>query len=314
MRLDEVLADFKAGKYAGKIASVRSVLEKEGEDAYKAAKKLLPAIAFCGEFARGHAKSNLVQYNNLLVFDIDHLGGEEMQKTHCGLSADEHILAFWVSPSGNGYKGLIRIAYQNVSSSMSLDSCYKKAFSDATAYFQEHFGIELDTNCSDYSRICYVCWDPQLYINENAQSLVVNCDGLNDEIKKSSSKRTTKEPKTKKAKAAVFKPVNIPGKNAQHDRNRVSSILKFLTKRNLSITYSYDEWLRVGFAIANTFNYDLGEKYFLAFCKLDKGKYDQAACIDKLQECYMKGNGDITLGTIVEMARKKGYKGSSEDS
>lgn len=310
VKLERVLSAFKKGRFASKISEVRKVLETEGEKRYKEAKRGLPAIAFCGEFAGGHAKENLVKHNNLLVFDIDHLSGDEMSQAKAKLEADKFILAFWVSPSGNGFKGLIRMDYQNIPESMGLDPCYKKAFSDVTEYFLEQLGIELDTNCSDFSRICYVCWDTNLYLNDNAEVFTVDCGDVTAEEKKT-VRKTTAAPKVK---STVFKPVNVPGKNAQHDRNMVSAILKYLTKRNLSITRSYDEWLRVGFAIASTFNYDLGVKYFLAFSRLDADKYDESKCIEKLQECYTSGRGDVTLGTIVEMARSKGFKGSSEDS
>lgn len=310
VKLERVLDAFQKGHFASKISEVRSVLEQLGEEKYKEAKRALPAIAFCGEFAGGHAKENLVRYNNLLVFDIDHLSAIEMQKAYFDLASECHILAFWISPSGSGYKGLIRIDYQNIPESIPLDPCYKKAFSDVTNYFQDHFGIELDTNCSDYSRICYVCWDENLYLNDKATPFSVDCSEVTVGDNKKSPRSSSEKPNPK---ALVFKPVNVPGKNAQHDRNVVSAILKYLTKRNLSITRLYDDWLRVGFALANAFNYDLGVKYFLAFSRLDADKYDESKCIEKLQECYTNGRGDVTLGTIVEMARSKGFKGSSED-
>jgi len=308
--LKQVLQDFRSGKYARGISHVRSILESQGDKEYKQAKRALSVIAFCGEFSKGHAKENLVQHNNLLVFDIDHLTTEEMRETYSKLTKDEHILAFWVSPSGNGYKGLVRIIYQHVPEGLSLDPCYKKAFADVTLYFDEQFGIGLDTNCSDFSRICYVCWDEHLFVNEGAVPFVVDCTRLTEEEKKRPLK---KGPENKKAKAIVFKPVNVAGKNSQHDRDVVSSIIKYLSKRDLSITRDYNDWLKVGFAIASTFNYDLGLKYFLALSRLDKGLYDEEACIEKLQECYMNGRGDVKLGTIVELARCKGFKGSSED-
>ena len=307
-----VLDAFKAGLYAKKITGVRNVLEQEGEDAYKEAKKRLPAIAFCGEFMGGHAKDNLVKYNNLLVFDIDHLTEESMKQGFERLVNEEYILAFWVSPSGSGYKGLIRIEYNNIPDGVGLDPCYKKAFSDVKDYFNKNFGLALDSNCSDFSRICYVCWDEHLYLNNKAKRFEVDCSGVIEVEKRRALPQKINEIQNV-TKKEVFKPFNVPGKNTQHDRNVISAILKYLKKRNLSITHSYDEWLRVGFAIANTFNYDLGIKYYKALSQLDKDKYDESKCIEKLQECYTSGRGDVTLGTIVEMARGKGYKGSSED-
>ena len=309
VKLESVLSDFKNGKYADKITEVRTVLEQQGEQKYRDAKKTLPAVAFCGEFVGGHAKDNLIRHNNLIVIDIDHLSSEEMRTVYNKMASDECILAFWVSPSGNGYKGLLRINYKNIPESISLDLCYKKAFVDVCDYLFTRYGIVLDTNCSDFSRICYVCSDENLYVNEKAAPFDVDCSGITSQEKKEVSPLYP----SRRENSLIFKTVNIPGKNSQHDRNVINSILKYLTKRNISITYSYDDWLRVGFAIANTFNYDIGIKYYIAFSKLDSDKYDEAKCIEKLQECYMSGRGEITLGTIVEMARSKGYKGCSED-
>lgn len=313
--LDKVMHDFKYGKYARQIIKVREVLKVYGDEAYKEAKKNLPAIAFCGEFSGGHAKQNLIRYNNLLVFDIDHLSDEEMKTVGNQLANENKVMAFWVSPSGNGFKGLIKVVFQNVPDSTSLDDCYKKAFIDITTLFVQKYGIQLDVACSDYSRICYVCWDEQLLFREEGEALLVDCSGLVHREKKSLPRMKTLDGK-ESASLQSFVPVNIKGKNAQRSRIIVSSIIKFLTKRNLSITSTYNEWLRVGFAIASTFNYDLGVKYYLELCRLDKEKHDEEKSIEKLQECYMTGSGEITLGTIIEMARNKGYiyKGSSGDS
>lgn len=314
--LDIVMGDFKQGKYASQISKIREVLNDKGVEAYKDAKKSLPAIAFCGEFKGGHAKNNLVQYNNLLVFDIDHLTEKEMESVRHHLATEDIVMAFWVSPSGYGYKGLLKVEFQNVPEIADLNDCYKKAFSDAMAFFMQKHNIQFDSACSDFSRICYVCWDENLFFRENSKILFVDCEGLNSHAKTIPlSKKTGGEKQCTKA-TKVFKPLNVKGKNNQRSRKIVSSIIKYLLKRNLSITATYDEWLRVGFAIANTFNYDLGLKYYLELCKLDKERYNEAKCIEKLQECYTNGSGDITIGTIIEMAKKKGYinKGSSEDS
>jgi len=312
--LEEVISDFKSGRYAAQIRHVREVLKQQGVDEYRAAKKTLPAIAFCGEFVGGHSKNNLVRSNDMLVFDIDHLSDNEMIEAKEKMSEDNYILAFWVSPSGNGYKGLIRISYLNVLEDSSLDVLYKKAFEIVTEYFHKQFDIDLDINCSDYSRICYVCWDENLFYNEHAETFSVDCSTVQQKkIYKPVDKGSVI---TVPHNVRCFKSVNVPGKNSQRSRKIVGSIIKYLSKRNLSITATYDEWLRVGFAIASTFNYDLGLKYYLALSRLDKGKFNEDQCIRKLQECYMTGTGEVTLGTIIDLAQKKGYeyKGSSEDS
>ena len=176
--LDKVLSDFTNGAYSSHVLRVRKILKQDGSDAYKEAKKSLPAIAFCGEFYGGHAKSNLIKYNNLVVFDIDHLTDDEMKHTYDQLVSENIVMAFWVSPSGNGYKGLLKVKFKNIPKSAVLDDCYKKAYADAIAYFMHKYGIQLDSSCSDYSRMCYVCSDNHLFYRENAEIFNIDCSEL----------------------------------------------------------------------------------------------------------------------------------------
>ena len=306
----QVLSDFKAGVYATLIQRARCVLSENGKDAYSEVKKTLPIIAFCGEFRGGHAKHNIVHYNNILIVDIDNLTSEEMIRVKQCLLADEYVFSFWRSPSGFGYKGLLSLQYVNDDITFDIDQKHKVAFKHITDYFLRTYNIELDQSGSDYSRICYVGWDKDLVLKEQYKSVLVDCatiSGFYGVRKQVKTTHPTLQPS--------FRVANVKGKNEKRSRDIIASIIKYLSKRNLSITTTYEEWLRVGFAIANTFNYDIGHKYFLALSRLDASKYNEANCIEKLQECYRTGNGAVTLGTIIEMASSKGYihKGSSED-
>jgi len=84
-------------------------------------------------------------------------------------------------------------------------------------------------------------------------------------------------------------------------------IIKYLSKRNLSITNSYSDWYKVALAIANSFTYDIGEKYFLRLSKLDVNKYDEQKCRTLLKYCYENSKGKFNFGTIVYLAIKVGY-------
>lgn len=310
--LEKVISDFKSGLYAYNVKHVRSMLRSYGDKAYRNAKRGLPAIAFCGVFSGGHRAENLVHYNGLLVFDIDHLSESEMFDIRQKMSGDDYILSFWESPSGSGFKGLIKLSFLNVSVDVLLKECYKKAFVMVSEYFFSKYGINIDKSCSDYTRLCYVCWDEHLYFNNYSLTFDIDCSKV-EHCEKEAKRNESSADRVR----GEFKLVNIKGRNSSRSRKIIASIIKYLSKRNLSITCSYDEWLRVGFAIANTFNYDLGLKYFLELSRLDKNKFNELQCIEKLQECYKHGNCEISLGTIIKMAQEKGYvyeKGSSEDS
>jgi hypothetical protein len=88
----------------------------------------------------------------------------------------------------------------------------------------------------------------------------------------------------------------------------MGSIVTYLTKRQISITASYDRWVRVALAIADTFTYDVGKKYYLDLCRLDGGAHDEDGSIRLLESCYNNSHGKITFGTIRHFAQGHGYK------
>lgn len=311
--LSQVLSDFRTGSYESLIQDVRRVLAEEGGMAYSKAKKHLPVIAFCGEFSGGHAKSNIVKYNNLMIIDIDHLPEDDMERVRECLMSDEYVFSFWRSPSGAGYKGLLHLEYINDDQSYNLDHKHKAAFNQVSKYLFDTYNINLDQSGSDYSRICFVGYDNDLVIKEQYKCVRIDCAMLKSITFVSSNSKLLNNHNINFSKPSKI--YNIKGKNDRRSRDIIVSIIKYLSKRNLSITSTYDEWLRVGFAIANTFNYDIGLKYFIKLSQLDPDKYNENNCVEKLMECYRTGNGTITIATIIDMACSKGYihRGSSED-
>ena len=88
----------------------------------------------------------------------------------------------------------------------------------------------------------------------------------------------------------------------------MGSIVTYLKKRRISITATYDRWVRVAFAIADTFTYDIGKNYYLDLCRLDGDDHDEDGSIRLLESCYHSTRGRITFGTIRHYAQEYGYK------
>jgi hypothetical protein len=88
------------------------------------------------------------------------------------------------------------------------------------------------------------------------------------------------------------------GRNKATKRNEIQKMIKFLKNKNLSITSDYERWFRIAYAIANTFTYDVGKKYFLQLCQLDGPRHDEEKSINILQYCYVNSRRSISFGTI----------------
>ena len=66
--------------------------------------------------------------------------------------------------------------------------------------------------------------------------------------------------------------------------------------------------MRVAYAIAATFTAKTGLSLFLQLSQQDADKYDEEACRRMLDHCYAHTNGQVSLGTIVYLARRVGWQ------
>lgn len=294
----EELKNIKSGKYKDLILKCRKSVEIGDKNLYTSLKTQLPAVTFCGEFKNGHKASDLVIYNSLIVIDIDGLLPENILSIKNSLILDKYILALWDSPSGRGLKGLVR--------TNSNKDNHKEFFNSLSVYFLENYQIELDKSGSDVSRLCFSSWDEDIFYNRDSE---VYNDFLEIDItKKTTEERATKEKNISLSKSAYA----TEGLNKSEDRILIKKIIKYLTKKDISITENYNSWVKVALGISYSFSYDVGEKYFIQLCSLDKEKYDDVKSINLLKYCYNKRQVNIkrtiSLATIAYFAKEKGFK------
>ena len=293
--LDNVLKSFASRRYAKTIREARGYLRCGDIEMYKACKSMLPVVAFSGVFENGHSKADLIHYNHIVIIDIDHLSEEALPMVAQQLQQDEYVFAYWKSPSGQGLKGLVRISDNN---EMPIDEHHRQAFRQLTDRFKTHYSIDIDQSGSDYSRLCYACWDKGLVIKETAKVFLVNHNSANNGMPDIKSSATVKRNKHHVQK----------GNDQQADINTLRDIIRYLRSTGSSITNEYEKWLRVAYALASTFSPKTGESFFLLLSQQDADKFDPDACRQLLDYCYEHNNGQVTLGTIIYLAQKEGYQ------
>lgn len=295
--LQEELNDIKNGKYKLLIKQCRLHTSKNEYEEYKRLKVSLPLVTFCGEFEGGRKLEHLKHYNNILVLDIDHIERRSVDDLKGVLCKDKFIYAAWLSPSGEGLKALVKIE--------SNPDQHKSSFNSIRSYFQSNYDIELDKSGSDVTRLCFTSWDDSLFFNQNS---VVYTE--KEEISSSNSLKTFKT-KSKQSSSLLKSAFATEGLNKPEHRKIVKLIIKYLERKNVSITSSFEEWFKVAIAIANAFSYDVGEKYYLRLCELDREKHNEAESIEMLKYCYNNRKLDfdsrITLGTLIHYAKSKGF-------
>lgn len=145
-------------KYAGEADSIKD---------YDNRKRDLPCILFSGEF-KERSKKGLMNHSGLMVIDFDKIELEkDFKRLLKELKNNKHIITVFVSPSnylnnkikGYGIKAVVRIPPCNEKD----HSRYFKAFNDEFDY--DYF----DTSNSNVDRVCFESYDPDIYINYDAE-------------------------------------------------------------------------------------------------------------------------------------------------
>lgn len=165
--------EIQSGKYREKITNLR-MLNKED---YDAEKKRLPAYVFSGTFTGNKAINDTRDVaSNLIICDLDHLGDiEAIKEKICALP---FVACCFISPGGDGLKFCCHIDIEDIS----LYSHYH----DALKTYLKQFEIVLDKG-NDYARLCFVSYDPQIYINYDATLLELDIEKKYSKQKESKS-------------------------------------------------------------------------------------------------------------------------------
>ncbi len=154
--LSDIAKVIKSDKYKYLTEKLRSLPSKEEKDLCKVGE--LDYTTFSGTFSR-RAKIGLIKHSNQFCIDIDHIGNDEALR-----SMKERILnAFtpslmFISPSGDGLKCVFQIDIEQ-----GTHEQYFRAFQN---FFRSEFNTEIDEKCSDVSRACFLCYDPECYTSD----------------------------------------------------------------------------------------------------------------------------------------------------
>lgn len=150
------LERIRIGKSKDLVEAIRNESNKEKRNLLK---RDLPCILFAGEFKERN-KNGLIQHSGLMVVDFD---GYENQSVMLDefekLKKNKHFVSIFVSPSGNGLKGVVTIPI-----------CDKIEHEKYFKQFAKDFEFDyFDKSNCNVDRVCYESYDPNIYINYDAE-------------------------------------------------------------------------------------------------------------------------------------------------
>ncbi|GHU15077.1 hypothetical protein FACS1894163_00620 [Spirochaetia bacterium] len=276
------------------IKKLRKYLADNDKKRYDQEKIRLPSVSFSGFFFNKRTLETISNYNGLCIIDIDHVSEEKSQEIFNYFKSDPYVFSYWRSPSGNGIKGLVKFKYLMVPETSQDYEYHKHAFSTLSAYMKNAYNIDIDKSGNDITRLCFVSSDKNIVLKKEAEEFEFNTQFI---VPESPIQRRQRN----RSKSSIFilrEHLYPIGRNKSKHREQIAKFIKYLKKKNLSITNTYEKWYRVAYAIANTFTYDIGEKYFLQLCRLDGTRHDEEKSKEMLQYCYVNSKKSISFGTI----------------
>jgi hypothetical protein len=148
--IDSALDRIKKGTSDKTVNEIRNAIDKEKANKIKLN---LPSVCFSGKFGKDRRDDQLIQHSGFLVLDFDDV--DDIRSVQVDIISEKFVYACWISPSGKGLKALIKIA----------DGSKHREHFQA---LQEIFPI-VDKSGINVSRVCYESYDPNIYINTNAE-------------------------------------------------------------------------------------------------------------------------------------------------
>ena len=166
IEFNEILGRIKEGEWRGSIFSLRAKVKQNEKEEATNIKSLLPAFTYSVTYKSRRKIENLEEYNSIIGLDYDKVEDVRMLKSK--LEKQPYTYSAFISPSGNGVKAFIKTnaEFHN----------HKNVFKIVRDYYDNLMGIESDKSVSDPGRLCFVSFDPDLYMNEDSTPFIINSD------------------------------------------------------------------------------------------------------------------------------------------
>ena len=159
VEVQKVLEQIKTERWKKQIDEIRYYVSNGDTNMVKALKNRLSAFTISATYKGKREEENIESYSGLLHLDYDKL--DNVQELKAKVIDMPYTYAAFISPSGKGLKVLV-----NSDSSLSTHAF---AFNALKVYYDGIVGITSDNSVKDILRLCFVSYDPDLYINEDAE-------------------------------------------------------------------------------------------------------------------------------------------------
>jgi len=259
-----ILSGIKTGRWQDECLPI---MNEPDEKKRRESKKHLPNYTISGRFDKGRADKTLIEHSNLIGIDFDHV--DNINGLVNQLKSDPYTFSAFKSVSHTGVCAIVKIDGQK----------HFESFNGLAQYYWDRMRVKIDPTCKNISRIRYVSFDPDLFINEKSKvfkTYVEERQSANDE--------------------------RIP-----HSDARFGFVLDNIEKAEKDITGNYVTWVKLGFAIAHQYGKH-GLEFFKAISRFSD-LYTEEECEEQYQYCCRKAPDNKNPTTIKSFYSEASYQG-----
>ena len=159
VEVQEVLEDIKEGYWKKQIDDIQYHINNGDTKQADRLKLQLPAFTISASYKGKRKKENVESYSGLLHLDYDKL--DNIQDIKSKIISNPFTYAAFVSPSGKGLKVLVKCDNDL--------STHTFAFNALRNYYDNLLGVHSDKSVKDVLRLCFVSFDSDMYLNEDAE-------------------------------------------------------------------------------------------------------------------------------------------------
>ena len=258
-------------------------------DEYKRQKMSMPLATMGGIFKNGGLKEDMISASKILTIDLDNTKPTDYHKNEGKEIPNIHVkdwnLLKWqlarlpfVAYAGlsiGGYGLFLLIPIEDESRYLDYWKCLEHLF-------KEHLNLTIDPQTKDITRPRFISYDPQPYINENAEVFRI----------KLPEKRTT---------IPVRRYSSSPSSSTEEE---VRKCVAEIERRNLDITSDYSEWIDIASALYNGLG-EAGKQYFERVSRFYPNANERDISYKWEKN---KNRSQITIATFFEICRRYGIR------
>lgn len=254
------LNDVKNGKWQDYVLGYRN---------NKIDKKQLSAVTSSGIFEKSRSIGSLKEHSGIICIDCDKKENTDILTKRELLGCDDFIYSFHISVGGGGLA-----IYFKIKKNKHLES-----FLAIEKYLSEKYQIIVDESAKDVSRLRYISWDPDLYLNEKSKLW------------------ETYLPKQE------IKPFNY---NPIYGDNDLEFVFQQIVNQRIDLTSTYMDWLKIGFAFASEYGESGREKFHLV--SQFHPSYNREKTNKKFDNLLKSGSKKFNIGTFLWIAKQNNIK------